>query len=214
MISVPARSNCSPRRRLELPRDGCSQPDDARSLAPDRHGGDDRLHGTHSWRDRNRQGARRKGRARAERAAGRVVRDAELLGHPLHAARERALRTREGRVYGRGDPADGRFGARAKRNVVPRRGWRAEARLSAEATPLAPRARIRAARQQPDAPRRRPPRRRHAPRISARCAKMVVPRGPLFTASRSSRSSCRPCASAARTSPSWCATSFPCSQSA
>jgi len=75
---------------------------------------DDRLHGTHSWRDRNRQGARRKGRARADRAAGASFVTPELLGHPSTLLGERALRTREGRVYGRGDPADGPLRARAR----------------------------------------------------------------------------------------------------
>ncbi len=50
-----------------------------------------------------------RGRALAEPARGQGVRRDQLRGHPGHAARERAVRLREGRLHRRGEADSGKF---------------------------------------------------------------------------------------------------------
>ena len=82
------------------------------------------------------------------------------------AARERAVRPREGRVHRR-DRAQARP-ARAgrRRHVLPRRGRRAQARAAGEAPARPAGAAVRARRRQPDARGRRPLGRRDQPRAA------------------------------------------------
>ena len=84
-------------------------------VAPDRRVGAD------PRRERHRQGAHRARAAFAERAQGRAIRRDQLRRHSREAARERAVRLREGRVHRRGeaDARQDRDGER--RHAVPRR---------------------------------------------------------------------------------------------
>ena len=116
--------------------------------------------------------------------ARRAVRRRRLRRGRRHADRERAVRSREGRVHRRGHRAARRVRARRRRHGVPRRDRRAAARAAAQAP-----ARARAARA---APRRRhqddqgrPPRHRGDPQGPAlRGREGQVPRGPLLPAQR------------------------------
>ena len=76
-----------------------------RVLHESRDGGADRFDGADLRRDRLGQGARGAGHPPAERATRSGVREVELRGDPDRAARERAVRTREGRVHRRHQPA-------------------------------------------------------------------------------------------------------------
>ena len=67
-----------------------------------REGGADQRHGAGARRQRHRQGADGARAAPAVRPLASAVRRHQLRGHSRHAARERAVRLREGRVHRRG----------------------------------------------------------------------------------------------------------------
>ena len=119
------------------------------------------------------------------------------------AARERALRPREGRLHRRGRAhAQGRFEARRRRHALPRRDRRARRRrMQVKLLRVLQERRVRARRRQRDRAGRRPRRRRDQPRPARRWSRAGRFRADLYYRLNVVRAStCRRCASAARTS--------------
>ena len=87
-----------------------------------------RRHRADSRRERRRQGAGRARHPPALVAQGSAVRQGELRGAAGGAARERAVRPREGRVHRRGDDAHRQVRAGRHRHDLPRRDRRDEGR--------------------------------------------------------------------------------------
>ena len=164
-------------------------------VAPHRRAGAD------PRRDRLGQGG---GRARDPRAlarARRAVRARQLRRDPARAGRLRAVRPRARQLHRRGRDAQGLVRARRRRHAVPRRDRRAAAggagapaaraagrhrsSASAASSAITVDVRIVAATHRD---------------LETMVADGHVPRGPLVPASACSRSGCRRCASASRTS--------------
>ena len=85
-------------------------------------------------RERHRQGGRRARDPRPLAARGRPVRRDQLRGDPRGAARERAVRPREGRVHRRQAEPPGPVPAGERRHAVPRRDRRDGARRSSRSS--------------------------------------------------------------------------------
>ena len=134
--------------------------------------------------ERHRQGAGRAGAPPEQPAAGEAVRARGLRGAPGDAARERALRPREGLVHRRALQPRRTLRGRRRRHAVPRRDRRHLADGPGQAAALPPGARVRARRRQPDVQGRRADRRRDAPRPREEARGRRVPRGPLLPPQR------------------------------
>ena len=120
--AAPAAERSRPVRPHHRP-----QPGDARALSGARTGGADAGVDVDPRRVRHRQGAGRADHPPAEPARrGAVCRD-QLRGDSRHAARERDLRPREGRVHRRDRSPRRLLRARRSRHAVPRRDRRDDA---------------------------------------------------------------------------------------
>ena len=169
----------------------------ARRAAPARARGAGRVDRPPARRERHRQGALRALAARAVAPRRRPVRGGQLRGDPRDADRERAVRPREGRLHRRRPQPAGALRGGGRRHPAARRDRRAAARGAGQGAARARGAHLRARgrRSRPAAPTCawwRPP--------TATCGPWSKPGASAPTsssASRSSRSSCRPCASGA-----------------
>ncbi len=108
-----------------------------------------------------------------------VCRD-QLRGDPRNAARNRAVRAREGRVYRRGGAKAGTLRAGAPRHAVSRRNRRSAAGAAGEDPAGARRETIRARRRHAVAARRRARRGRDQPQPEAARRRAAVPRGSVL----------------------------------
>ena len=156
-----------------------------------------------SRRNGHRQGADRRRDPPQLAARGAQLRQGELRGAAGEPARIGAVRTREGGVHRRRQAARRPLRAGRRRHAVPRRSRRHE-RQHAGQDPARPAgARVRAPRRHADAARRRPASSRRPTATCRRWSPTASSARTSTTASTSSRSRCRRCASARTTSRSW-----------
>ena len=180
------------------------EPDDQALAGAGRTGRADAGHCPAARRDRRRQGSVCAGDPRSQPAAQPPHGSGQLRGDSARAHRERVVRPRARRLHRRAVAADRTLRGRQPVDALPRRDRRAAAGSAGEAAARAAGTGDRAAGQHAAAQDRRPDHRRHQPqprtggRPTARSARISS------TASTCSRSSCRRCASASRTSPGWC----------
>ena len=120
---------------------------------------------------------------------------------PESAARERAVRPREGLFTGAVKDKAGLFAAAGERHVLPRRDRRDDAGDAGEAAARAAAARSHPGRRDRGGADRRAPRRRHQPRPRGGDQARRLPQRTSTTASTSSRCTCRRCAQRARRHP-------------
>ncbi len=177
---------------------------DPGSAGADRADGAGVEHGAHPGRVGHRQGARRQGPPRPVIAPRQGVHRGQLRGAARDAARERAVRPREGLVHRGGGAPAGPVRAGRRGHAVPRRDRRDLAGHPGEAPPGAGDAHLLPGGRDPgdqggragaggDQPE--PPRRRRRWASSGRTCS---------TGSTSSTSTCRRSGSAGGTSPCWC----------
>ena len=159
-----------------------------------------RGHGLHHRRERHRQGGRRAHGARPQPAPQQRLPRRQLRRDLAAPDGERALRPREGQLHRRRPPAPGLLRAHQRRHAVPRRDHRDAARPAGQAAARARDRHLHARRLDPGPGDRRAHHRGDQPqperggRARASCARTCS------TASTSSRSTCRRCASGPRTS--------------
>ena len=172
--------------------------------------GPDRFDRADPRRERHRQGADRRGRARAlEPQQPKPFVKLNCAAHSRNAARVGAVRPREGRVHRRGRPQARQVRAGRRRHAAARRDRRHDAGDAGQDPARAAGARV-------------PARRRHADDQGGRPHPRVDQQGPreggqararsattCTSVSTSSRSTCRRCAIAATRSRSWPITSSP-----
>ena len=127
----------------------------------------------------------------------------ELRGDSRNAARIRALRPRPRRVHRRHLYQEGAIRAGRGRHDLPRRDRHHLAHGAGEIAAGPPGSRVRAARRRAHAASRRAGDCRDQSRSAAAGLGRQVPRGPVLSAQRHSRSRCRRCASASRTFRCW-----------
>ena len=140
---------------------------------------------------------------RRKRSAGR----GELRGDSRGPVRERAVRTRTGRVHGRAQRSARPLRGRSRRHADPRRDRRHAPGDAVEAAPRPAGEGARARRRDAAAKDRRAHRRGHEPRPRDGGRGGTLPRRPLLPARRVPDRAARRCATAARTSPCWRSTS-------
>ena len=142
-------TRCAPAgRRGPVAAEGVCQPAE---------GGGDRHDGAARGRERDRQGALRPIAARAQPAGRGAVCRHQLRGHSRDPARDRALRTREGRLHRRRRAQARQVRDGAPRDAVPRRNRRPAARAPGQDSARARRAPFRTRRRDGDGASRRPP---------------------------------------------------------
>ena len=140
--------------RAELAKEGISEVIVGRSvqmlrlLGPGQHDRAQPRARPAAGRERHRQGAGRARAARARRPPRQGVRRRQLCRLPRDAAGSRAVRTRAGRLHGRGEEARRALPRRARRDAAARRGGRDVAAGAGEAAARAAGGRDRAARHQ------------------------------------------------------------------
>ena len=177
-------------------------------------GGGDRFDRAPARRDRHRQGALRRADSRAERARDRPMVRVNCAAIPATLIESELFGREKGAFTGALARQIGRFELADHSTHLPRRDRRSAARRPGQAAARARGAADRAAGQPALDPRRRPDHRRDPPqpradgRQRARSARIST------TGSTSSRSTCRRCASAPRTSRCWCGGSSTSSRSA
>ncbi len=185
-----------------------------RDLPDRRAGGADERVGAGERRIRHGQGGRGADHPPAQPPRGPAVRAAQLRGHPRHAARERAVRPREGRVHRRRRAPPGLLRAGQPRHAVLRRDRRDDPGHAGQAAARPAGALVPAARRPARAvgrrARRSRPRTSTRPKPSARtsCARTST------TGSTSLPSGCRRCATARTTCRCSSTRSWPSSTSA
>ena len=158
-----------------------------------------------------RQGDRRARGARLERPGPRALRGRQLRGAVDHAARERAVRAREGGLHGGPRPPARPHRAGRGRDLLPRRGGRAGAGPAGAPAARDPGEALRAGGWAAGGRRQRPLDRRHQPRPARHGGRGEVPRGPVPPHGGLPRDACRRCASGARTSARWPSACWPAS---
>ena len=135
-------------------------------------------------RDRDRQGGRRERHPPAQRARREAVREGQLRGVPRDAARERAVRTRAGRVHGCRPPPRGPLRARRRGHALPRRDRRDGAERAGEAPARPAGAPVHAPRRDAPGERGRADHRRDEPRPRGGRRGRDVPGRPLLPPER------------------------------
>ena len=166
-------------------------------------GGGDRFDGAAARRDGHRQGALRLADPRVEPAPRPPDGAGELRRDPLDAHRERTVRPREGGVHRRPRAAGRPLRAGEQLHDPPRRDRRPAAGGPGQAAARARGAADRAARKPAVDPGGRAHHRRDAPGPRAADRQRRAFARTCSTASTCSRSACRRCASASRTSRCW-----------
>ena len=131
------------------------------------------------------------------------LREGQLRGAAGEPARVGAVRPREGRVHRRRQAAHRPLRAERRRHPVPRRNRRHEPEHAGQDPARAAGARVRAARRHADAARRRAADRGDQPRPVGDGRRRASSARTCTTGSTSSRSRCRRCASARKTSRRW-----------
>ena len=145
---------------------------------------------------------------RSKRAGG-PVREGQLRRADRDAARDRAVRPREGRVHRR-DQAQARpVRAGRQGHAVPRRGRRHDAGAAGQAAARAAGARVRARRRRGDHQGRRARRLRDPPGPQGRGRGGALPRGPVLPPARRALHGAAAARAHARTSRCWSRTSSP-----
>src|SRR5256714_572850 len=138
-------------------------------------------HGARPGGVRDGQGGRRPRHAPERTARVGRVRRGQLRRDPREPARERVVRSRKGRVYGRRHSQDRALRASGERYPVPRRDRRHEPRAAGEDPARGAGARDRAGGGRRDDPHRRAPHRGHQPRSQGGDQAGALPRRPLLS---------------------------------